>query len=67
MGDGLALYGEYIRQNLKSAAVFAPKSGWYSRAETISRFGYEMIMKKDFEDTDRFTPLYVYPKDVQVR
>ncbi len=67
IGDGLAVYGDYIRDNFKYAAVFAPKSGWYSRAETISRFGYEMIMKKDFEDTDRFTPLYVYPKDVQVR
>jgi len=67
IGDGLAVYGDYIRDNFKYAAVFAPKSGWYPKAGTIARLGYEMIKNKDFEDTDRFTPLYVYPKDVQVR
>ncbi|MFA6356345.1 MAG: tRNA (adenosine(37)-N6)-threonylcarbamoyltransferase complex dimerization subunit type 1 TsaB [Candidatus Omnitrophota bacterium] len=66
-GDGLVAYGQYIKDNFKYKAEFAPEKYWYPRAETLAKLGYELIKKKQFEDPDRFVPLYVYPKDVQVR
>ncbi|MDD5270940.1 MAG: hypothetical protein PHE80_07125, partial [Candidatus Omnitrophica bacterium] len=66
-GDGLAAYGQYIRDNFKFKAEFAPERYWYPRAEAVLELGCELIKKNKYEDTDKFTPLYVYPKDVQVR
>ncbi|HOX09059.1 MAG TPA: tRNA (adenosine(37)-N6)-threonylcarbamoyltransferase complex dimerization subunit type 1 TsaB [Candidatus Omnitrophota bacterium] len=66
-GDGLAAYGQYIRDNFKFKAEFAPERYWYPSAEVVLELGLGLIKKKKFEDTDKFTPLYVYPKDVQVR
>ncbi len=66
-GDGLAAYAQYIRDNFKYKAEFAPEKYWYPRAEVVLELGLGLIKKKKFEDTDKFTPLYVYPKDVQVR
>ncbi|MFA5149120.1 MAG: tRNA (adenosine(37)-N6)-threonylcarbamoyltransferase complex dimerization subunit type 1 TsaB [Candidatus Omnitrophota bacterium] len=66
-GDGLFAYGQYIRDNFKYKAEFAPEKYWYPRAEVVAKLGYELIKKKQFEDPDKFVPLYVYPKDVQVR
>ncbi len=66
-GDGLAAYGQYIKDNFKFKAEFAPERYWYPRAEVVLELGLGLIKKRKFEDTDKFTPLYVYPKDVQVR
>jgi tRNA threonylcarbamoyladenosine biosynthesis protein TsaB len=66
-GDGLVAYGQYIKDNFKYKAEFAPEKYWYPRAETVAQLGYGLIKNKQFEDPDRFVPLYVYPKDVQVR
>lgn len=66
-GDGLAAYSQYIKDNLKYKAEFAPEKYWYPRAEIVLELGRELIRKKKFEDPDKFVPLYVYPKDVQVR
>jgi tRNA A37 threonylcarbamoyladenosine modification protein TsaB len=66
-GDGLVAYGQYIKDNFKYKAEFAPEKYWYPRAEIVAKLGYELIKKKQFEDPDKFVPLYVYPKDVQVR
>ena len=66
-GDGIVAYGQYIKDNFKYKAEFAPEKYWYPRAEIVAKLGYELIKKKQFEDPDKFVPLYVYPKDVQVR
>jgi len=66
-GDGLAAYAQYIKDNFKYKAELAPEKYWYPRAEIVLELGRELIRKKKFEDADKFVPLYVYPKDVQVR
>ncbi|MFA5164763.1 MAG: tRNA (adenosine(37)-N6)-threonylcarbamoyltransferase complex dimerization subunit type 1 TsaB [Candidatus Omnitrophota bacterium] len=66
-GDGLAAYTQYISDSFEYRAEFAPEKYWYPRAGTVLKLGLALIKKKRFEDPDRFVPLYVYPKDVQVR
>jgi len=67
LGDGLAAYRKTIEDNFKHNAGFAPEKHWYPRAETVAHLGYELAKKKKFEETDKFVPMYLYPKDVQVR
>lgn len=67
LGDGLVAYRKYIEGNFRHVAEFAPERYWYPRATTIAHLGHELIKKKKFEETDKFVPMYLYPKDVQVR
>ncbi|MDD5072823.1 MAG: tRNA (adenosine(37)-N6)-threonylcarbamoyltransferase complex dimerization subunit type 1 TsaB [Candidatus Omnitrophica bacterium] len=67
LGDGLAAYRKTIEDNFKHKTGFAPEKLWYPRAETVALLGYELAKKKKFEETGKFVPLYLYPKDVQVR
>ncbi len=67
LGDGLAAYRKTIEDNFKYNAGFAPEKQWYPSAVTIAHLGYELAKNKKFEETDKFVPMYLYPKDVQVR
>ncbi len=67
LGDGLAAYRKTIEDNFKFNAGFAPEKQWYPSAVTIAHLGYELAKNKKFEETDKFVPMYLYPKDVQVR
>lgn len=65
--DGLIPYGRIIEEKFKYKAAFAPEEDWYPKARIVAELGIEMIKKKKFEDIGKFVPLYLYPKDVQVR
>jgi len=67
LGDGLVPYRKIIEDNFKFRAEFADEREWYPKAAVVARMGYELIRKKKFKDLDKFVPMYVYPKDVQVR
>jgi len=67
LGDGLVAYRKYIEDNFRHDSEFAPERDWYPRAATVVHLGYELIKKKKFEEADKFVPMYLYPKDVQVR
>lgn len=67
LGDGLIAYRKSIEDNFKYKAEFAPERYWYPRATVVARLGCESIKKKKFEEVDKFVPMYLYPKDVQVR
>lgn len=67
LGDGLAAYRKTIEADFKHKAGFAPEKYWYPRAETVARLGHELAKRKKFEEADKFVPMYLYPKDVQVR
>ncbi len=67
LGDGLVAYRKTIEDNFKHDAGFAPERCWYPRATTVAHLGYDLIKNKKFEETDKFIPMYLYPKDVQVR
>lgn len=67
LGDGLAAYRKTIEDNFKYKAEFVPERDWYPRATIVAHLGYELIKNKKFEETDKFVPMYLYPRDVQVR
>lgn len=67
LGDGLAAYRKDIDGGFKHKAVFAAERYWYPDAAVVAKLGHELIKKKEFEETDKFVPMYLYPKDVQVR
>lgn len=67
LGDGLLAYRKTIEDGFKHKAGFAPEKYWYPRASVVAKLGYELIRKKRFEELDKFVPMYLYPKDVQVR
>jgi tRNA threonylcarbamoyladenosine biosynthesis protein TsaB len=67
LGDGLIPYRKTIEDNFKFKAEFADEREWYPKAATVAKMGYELIKNKKFEDPDKLVPMYVYPKDVQVR
>ena len=67
LGDGLIAYRKTIEDNFRHKAGFAPEGCWYPRATVVMKLGHELIKKKKFEEADKFVPMYLYPKDVQVR
>ena len=66
LGDGCALYGERIRARCPDAQV-APHECWLPRAATLARLGRERLLAGERDDPARLVPLYLYPKDCQVR
>lgn len=67
LGDGLIPYRKEIEDNFKFKAEFAAEKYWYPTAATVAELGYGLIKKRKFEEPDKFVPMYLYPKDVQVR
>ena len=67
LGDGLIAYRKFIENNFRHKAEFAAERYWYPRAAVVADLGYELVKNKKFEETGKFVPMYLYPKDVQVR
>jgi tRNA threonylcarbamoyladenosine biosynthesis protein TsaB len=65
-GDALNLYKEDI---LKSApqSVLLDKDYWYPKAHNIIKLAVLRIKNKKFDDLLKINPIYVYPKDCQVK
>ncbi len=67
LGDGIIPYKKTIEDNFKFRAEFAEEKDWYPKATTLAKLALELIKNKKFEDEDKYTPLYLYPKDVQCK
>ncbi len=67
LGDGLIPYRKEIEDNFKFKAEFAAEKYWYPTATTVAELGYGLIKERKFEEPDKFVPMYLYPRDVQVR
>jgi len=66
LGDGLDLYRERI-QRLNKNAIFLDEAYWYPRAGNLIRLGFGRIKRHKKMDLTRLRPIYLYPKDCQVR
>jgi len=66
LGDGLALYRDRI-QHLNKNAIFLDEAYWYPRANNLIRLGFGRIKRYKKMDLTRLRPIYLYPKDCQVR
>lgn len=66
LGDGIDLYRERIEKRNKKA-VFLGKEYWYPKASNLIRLGLGKLKKHKKTDLSRLNPIYLYPKDCQVR
>lgn len=67
LGDGIKLYRQDIFKSKKIQAVFAEEKFWYSRASAAVSLAMERFRKNKLDDVKSLVPLYLYPKECQVR
>ncbi|MCK4463971.1 MAG: tRNA (adenosine(37)-N6)-threonylcarbamoyltransferase complex dimerization subunit type 1 TsaB [Candidatus Omnitrophica bacterium] len=65
-GDGLSLYGEYMAKNCP-LIKFSKNTDWYPRAEIVGKLGLQKIKKGYREDIDKLVPMYLHPKECNIR
>lgn len=65
-GDGIGLYREKILA-LNNDIEFLDEKYWYPKAGSLIKLGYKKIKDNKKQDLSKLEPLYIYPKDCQVR
>lgn len=66
LGDGLELYRQDI-EKLNKGSMFLEEEYWYPRAGNLIKLGIKKIRKGKKSDLSKLEPIYLYPKDCQVR
>ena len=66
LGDACALYKEKIIRNIKGASVL-DKDYWYPKAHNIIKISLEKIRQKKLSNSFDIEPIYLYPKECQVK
>jgi len=66
LGDGLSLYKEQIPLAIKEAVIL-DKDYWYPKPRQLLILAREIIEKKKLTDTFKVEPIYLYPKECQIR
>jgi len=67
LGDAIPLYREQIRKTKGIKAVFAGEKFWYPRASQAIPLALERFRTGKVDDTDSLVPLYLYPKECQIK
>jgi len=67
LGDGIRLYASQIRSSRGIKPVFAEERFWYPKATDALSLARERFSKGDFDDANSLAPLYLYPKECQVK
>lgn len=66
LGDAVGLYKESILKNTKDA-TFLEKDYWYPQGRNLIELALEKIKAKNLSDTFKIKPIYLYPKECQIR
>lgn len=66
LGDAVGLYKEIILKNIKNVIIL-DKDHWYLKAHNIIELAQEKIKHKEFDNPFKIKPIYLYPKECQVR
>ncbi len=66
LGDALGLYGEKISMNLKGAVIL-DRDYWYPKARNIIELALERVKERKFYNPFKLKPIYLYPKECQIR
>lgn len=66
LGDALGLYSENIRHHIKDAQLL-DKDYWQLKPCNLIKLALEQIHKKKFSDAFTVKPVYLYPKECQIR
>ncbi len=67
LGDGISLYREEIRKNKRIKPIFTKEKFWYPKASAAVSLALERFQKGKFDDVDSLVPLYLYPKECQIK
>ncbi|MBM3251655.1 MAG: tRNA (adenosine(37)-N6)-threonylcarbamoyltransferase complex dimerization subunit type 1 TsaB [Candidatus Omnitrophica bacterium] len=67
LGDGLNIYKDLIKDKLGRKAYFAEDKLWRVRAGNLVILAKERIKNKKFDNPDKIVPLYLYPKECQIK
>jgi len=65
-GDAISLYKEKISRNIKGVTIL-DKDYWYPKAHNIVDSALERIRDKKFNNLLDIKPIYLYPKECQIR
>lgn len=65
-GDALALYGKYMVEKSPLAKI-SKDTNWYPKAQVVGKFALEKFRKGYTEDIDKLVPMYLHPKECNVR
>ena len=65
-GDAVALYKENILRDKKNVAIL-DGDYWYPRGHNIIELALERIKQKKFSDSFNTKPIYLYPKECQIK
>jgi tRNA threonylcarbamoyladenosine biosynthesis protein TsaB len=66
LGDGLRVYQERLKQKLRNS-IFLKEDVWYPEAQKLIELAGELIDKGKTSDAKRLKPIYLYPKECQIR
>ena len=66
LGDGLYIYQDRLKRIMRNS-IFLNEATWYPRAGNLIEAASDLINKKSCSDTRRIRPIYLYPKECQVR
>jgi tRNA threonylcarbamoyl adenosine modification protein YeaZ len=66
LGDALNLYKEDILKNAPQSTLL-DKDEWFPKAHNIIKLAVLRIKNKKFDDLLKINPIYVYPKECQVK
>lgn len=65
-GDAVSLYKEKI-QSLVTAATILDTDCWYPKGHNIIELARGLIKSKKFNDAFNIKPIYLYPKECQIK
>lgn len=66
LGDALNLYKDKLLGKIKGAIVL-DKDNWYPKGHSIIELALEKIKAKEFDSVFKIKPIYLYPKECQIR
>ena len=66
LGDALSLYQEDILRQVKGVAILG-SDYWYPKAHNIISLALERIKAKKLDNPFKIGPIYLYPKECQIR
>ena len=67
LGDGLLNYHEYFKERLKDKVEFSSPEYWYPKASNLLFLAEDKLKKGKLTDPYKLVPLYLYPKECQIR
>jgi len=66
LGDAIDLYKDKMLKSLRKA-IFLESDYWFPAAANLMSLALEKVKNKDFTDTFKVEPIYLYPKECQIK